>query len=158
MICLEVLPRSSVLLTSDPSSCKCEDITRGGVTQLQFEVHILYASSCCPIALTRTQACLADMPFAKHMRDSVLQLHASGADCRIISDANTFFISSFLKSQGISHCFTQVVSNPATWAGGVLRVAPHTAWGHAEPCGFPCPENMCKASASTALHTSLAAH
>ncbi len=97
------------------------------------------------------------MPLANHMRDAVLQLHASGADCRIISDANTFFISSFLKSQGIDHCFTQVVSNPATWADGVLRVAPHTSWGHTVPCGFPCPENMCKASACTPLHMSRAA-
>jgi hypothetical protein len=96
------------------------------------------------------------MPFADHMRHSVLQLHASGADCRIISDANTFFISSFLKSQGIAHCFSQVVSNPATWADGVLRVAPHTSWGHAVPCGFPCPENLCKVSASTPLHTTCA--
>jgi hypothetical protein len=89
------------------------------------------------------------MPFAKEMRSAVLQLHSSGVDCRILSDANTFFISSFLESQGISHCFSAIVSNPATWTHGVLRVAPYTPWGSALPCRFSCPENMCKASAST---------
>ena len=88
------------------------------------------------------------MPFAAAMRCAVLQLHSSGTDCRILSDANTFFISSFLKSQGIDHCFTHVVSNPATWTHGVLRVAPLTPWGESQPCGFSCPENMCKASAN----------
>jgi 2,3-diketo-5-methylthio-1-phosphopentane phosphatase len=86
------------------------------------------------------------MPFAHNMRSAVLQLHSLGVDCRILSDANTFFISSFLQSQRISHCFTHIVSNPADWTEGVLRVSPYTSWGHAQPCDFSCPENMCKAS------------
>lgn len=88
------------------------------------------------------------MPFAAAMRSAVLQLHAAQTDCRILSDANTFFITSFLKSQGIDHCFSHVVSNPAIWERGVLSVAPLTPWGCSHPCGFSCPENMCKVSAS----------
>jgi hypothetical protein len=130
---------------------KCEDMTRGGATQLQFEVrarlrrtvaHYLW------LLLITNQACLAEMPFAKAMRIAILQVHSSGVDCRILSDANTFFISSFLKSHGIDHCFSRVVSNPATWSSGVLRVAPHTPWGQSPACGFSCPENLCKVTAA----------
>ena len=88
------------------------------------------------------------MPFATAMRNAVLHLHASGVDCRILSDANTFFISSFLKSQSIAHCFTHVVSNPASWTDGVLRVEPFTPWGQRLQCSFSCPENMCKVESS----------
>ena len=111
---------------------------------------MLIAIGSCTVAhchwllLIANQACLAEMPFAKAMRSGILQLHATGVDCRILSDANTFFISSFLKSQGIAHCFTQVISNPATWIDGVLRVMPFTPWGQQPPCAFLCPENMCK--------------
>lgn len=106
----------------------CQDMTRSGITQLQLE------------------SCLANMPFAAAMRSAVLHLHSAGTDCRILSDANTFFITTFLKSQGIDHCFTHVVSNPATWMNGVLHVAPLTPWCHSQPCAFSCPENMCKGS------------
>jgi hypothetical protein len=82
------------------------------------------------------------------MRSAIIQLHSSGVDLRILSDANTFFISSFLKSQGISHCFSRVVSNPATWTSGVLRVQPYTPWGQSPACGFSCPENLCKVTAT----------
>ena len=66
------------------------------------------------------------MPFAKAMRSGILQLHATGVDCRILSDANTLYISTFLARHGLTAHFADVHTNPATVAadGGLVRLAP----------------------------------
>lgn len=62
---------------------------------------------------------------------------------RILSDANTVYIHSFLEHHGLTPFFSAVHTNPASFdAAGRLRVSPaHTGEPHS--CAR-CPVNLCK--------------
>ncbi|XP_076857016.1 putative phosphatase phospho1 [Brachyhypopomus gauderio] len=61
-------------------------------------------------------------------------------ECAIISDANAYFIDTWLRRAGVRQLFNEVLTNPASFsADGRLVLRPF----HAHTCPR-CPENMCK--------------
>lgn len=61
----------------------------------------------------------------------------------IISDANTVFVEHWLKVNGLRDCITEIITNPAHWAGDKLLIKPYM---HQTACAR-CPPNLCKKSA-----------
>uniref|UniRef100_A0A8C5EQN2 Phosphoethanolamine/phosphocholine phosphatase 1 n=2 Tax=Gouania willdenowi TaxID=441366 RepID=A0A8C5EQN2_GOUWI len=58
----------------------------------------------------------------------------------LVSDANTFFIESWLQRAGVRHLFNRIFTNPATFnKDGRLVMRPF----HSHDC-LRCPDNMCK--------------
>lgn len=61
-------------------------------------------------------------------------------ECVIISDANSYFIETWLRHAGVHNLFTKVFTNPAEFdINGRLVLCPF----HSHSCP-KCPENMCK--------------
>eukprot|EP01119_Soliformovum_irregulare_P006811 TRINITY_DN19233_c0_g1_i1.p1 TRINITY_DN19233_c0_g1~~TRINITY_DN19233_c0_g1_i1.p1 ORF type:complete len:244 (-),score=55.95 TRINITY_DN19233_c0_g1_i1:106-837(-) len=92
--------------------------------------------------------CLATIPFADAMIEAIRLIVASGAELKIISDANSFFIDAILKAKNIDHHFTEIITNPARWdENGALRVESYHG-DHLAPHGCDiCPVNLCKGKA-----------
>ena len=67
--------------------------------------------------------------------------HAMGSEVLILSDANTWYIESILKSLNIEHLFTEVISNRVIWKESTCRICPYHQESHA--CE-QCPPNLCK--------------
>lgn len=88
---------------------------------------------------------LATIPVMPAVREAMQRAAARGNEQRILSDANSFYISSILSEplHAASH-FSAVETNPAALdPDGRLRVQPH------QPAGIPhgcpnCPPNLCK--------------
>lgn len=58
----------------------------------------------------------------------------------LVSDANTFFIESWLRRNGVRQIFHRIFTNPATFnKDGRLVMRPY----HSHEC-LRCPDNMCK--------------
>jgi len=89
--------------------------------------------------------CIARIPVFPEMLEAIRTL-GSKDDVRmhIVSDANEYYIDSFMEHHGIEHLFASVHTNPSRWEQERLRVSPfHPA--DAPPHNCPhCPENMCK--------------
>lgn len=61
-------------------------------------------------------------------------------ECVIVSDANSYFIETWLRHAGAHKLFTKVFTNPAEFStNGLLVLQPF----HSHSCP-KCPENMCK--------------
>uniref|UniRef100_A0A4W4HFV4 Uncharacterized protein n=2 Tax=Electrophorus electricus TaxID=8005 RepID=A0A4W4HFV4_ELEEL len=61
-------------------------------------------------------------------------------ECAVISDANAYFIDTWLRRAGVRQLFAEVLTNPASFsANGHLLLRPF----HAHACPR-CPKNMCK--------------
>lgn len=61
-------------------------------------------------------------------------------ECVVMSDANSYFIETWLMHAGARQLFLQIFTNPAHFdASGRLVLGPH----HAHSCPS-CPDNMCK--------------
>ncbi|KAJ4454451.1 putative Pyridoxal phosphate phosphatase PHOSPHO2 [Paratrimastix pyriformis] len=83
-----------------------------------------------------------DIPVSSANLEAIRLLHRAGADVRILSDANTFFIEAFLKHHGLSPLISHVASNPAHFdLTGQLRIDPYTL-----ACPLPCPCQLCPAN------------
>ena len=67
--------------------------------------------------------------------------HAMGSEILILSDANTWYIESILKSLNIDNLFTEVISNRVIWKESTWRICPYHPESHA--CE-QCPPNLCK--------------
>lgn len=69
-----------------------------------------------------------------------LQSHQKDFELVVVSDANTFFIETWLESHGVRHLFRRIFTNPSHFdAKGCLVLRPF----HSHSCQR-CPENMCK--------------
>ncbi|XP_031257848.1 inorganic pyrophosphatase 1-like [Pistacia vera] len=81
---------------------------------------------------------------------AIKSAHDLGCDLKIVSDANTFFIETFLKHHGIWELFSEIHTNPSFVDDeGRLRIFPHHDFTNTKSpldCNTNlCPPNMCKA-------------
>ncbi|CAK5281611.1 unnamed protein product, partial [Mycena citricolor] len=87
------------------------------------------------------------MPFHPAMVRAIKNLNAGGKTTFFcLSNANSIYISTILKEQGLESMFTEIVTNPAEWTEtGLLalrrRVDPS---GPQHACTVGCSANMCK--------------
>ncbi|XP_061822663.1 probable phosphatase phospho1 isoform X2 [Nerophis lumbriciformis] len=69
-----------------------------------------------------------------------LQSHQQDFELAVVSDANMYFIETWLKQAGVRHLFRKIFTNPASFDDdGRLVLLPF----HAHSCPH-CPDNMCK--------------
>ncbi|XP_072312532.1 probable phosphatase phospho1 [Eucyclogobius newberryi] len=69
-----------------------------------------------------------------------LQNHQHEFELAVVSDANMYFITTWLENAGVSHLFRKIFTNPASFdASGQLALLPF----HSHSCQR-CPDNMCK--------------
>ncbi|KAL7857491.1 hypothetical protein SRHO_G00163900 [Serrasalmus rhombeus] len=69
-----------------------------------------------------------------------LRSHRQDFECVVLSDANTYFIETWLRKAGSRQLFSEIFTNPASFnKDGHLVLLPY----HAHECPR-CPENMCK--------------
>lgn len=69
-----------------------------------------------------------------------LQSHQQDFELAVISDANVYFIETWLEHAGVRHLFRKIFTNPASFdATGQLVLLPF----HSHSCSC-CPDNMCK--------------
>ncbi|KAM7381594.1 hypothetical protein PAMA_012435 [Pampus argenteus] len=69
-----------------------------------------------------------------------LQTHQQDFELVVVSDANMYFIETWLESAGVRHLFRKIFTNPASFdATGRLMLLPF----HSHSCSR-CPANMCK--------------
>ncbi|XP_036429001.1 probable phosphatase phospho1 isoform X2 [Colossoma macropomum] len=69
-----------------------------------------------------------------------LRSHRQDFECVVLSDANTYFIETWLRKAGSRQLFSEIFTNPASFnKDGHLVLLPY----HAHGC-TRCPENMCK--------------
>ena len=84
---------------------------------------------------------LEKMPIFSEVVSSIQLAHSQNAQQLILSDANTIYISRFLKSKGLGEHFSSIISNPATWTDqGLLQINPY----HSHHSCSRCPTNLCK--------------
>lgn len=99
--------------------------------------------------VTRAQIenALQIMPFHPAMVHAVQALKSRGKTTFFcLSNANSIFISTILKSKGLENLFDEIVTNPAEWdESGLLklrrRIDPD---GPQHKCTVGCSPNMCK--------------
>ncbi|GLE04461.1 hypothetical protein PINS_up013403 [Pythium insidiosum] len=93
------------------------------------------------------RAAVADIPVQPRMLDAVrLAVEENGAVLKIISDANTVYIDSFLEHHRLQALVSEIFTNHAAFEGTTARlsVGPYHPRDDA-PHGCPnCPPNMCK--------------
>ena len=90
---------------------------------------------------TKHSFSLKHLRYFKETIEAVRLAHAMGAEVLILSDANTWYINSILKSLNIDHLFTEVISNRVIWKALTCRIRPY----HEEPHACDqCPQNLCK--------------
>ena len=86
--------------------------------------------------------CLNQIKVEPCLKAEILRLLAANVEIRILSDANTFFIDTILKSNGLQAIGT-VVSNPAAFdEHGRLLIQPFHTDPH--PADSTSPPNLCK--------------
>ncbi|XP_036408013.1 probable phosphatase phospho1 isoform X2 [Megalops cyprinoides] len=69
-----------------------------------------------------------------------LRTHPQDFEIVLVSDANMYFIESWLRRAGVRQLFLKIFTNPASFDGnGRLHLGPY----HTHSCPR-CPENMCK--------------
>jgi len=93
-------------------------------------------------SLEQIKAVMQELPTLNQVVESIELVHSQGGDCFIVSDANEFFINSFLESRNLSKFISRVETNRSYFdEQGYLRVTAHTPDPHG--CKL-CPPNMCK--------------
>ena len=105
------------------------------------------------LGITREQltASLEAIPYFPEMFEAVRYAHAQGAEIVVLSDANTYYITTILERHGLAPLVTEVITNPSRWDGGTLRVAPHHDAGRPPHGCALCPPNLCKGLVMEAL-------
>ncbi|XP_006460799.1 hypothetical protein AGABI2DRAFT_192397 [Agaricus bisporus var. bisporus H97] len=86
------------------------------------------------------------MPFHPAMVRGVTRLKDLGNTTFLcLSNANSIFIPTILKEQGLQNLFTEIITNPAEWENELLnlrrRIDPS---GPQHKCQVGCSPNMCK--------------
>jgi len=92
---------------------------------------------------------LAIMPFHPAMVRGVKNLKAASTvetTFFCLSNANSVFISTILKSKGLETLFSEIVTNPAEWdPSGLLKLSRRIdPSGPQHDCEVGCSPNMCK--------------
>ncbi|KAG5353501.1 hypothetical protein C0989_006315 [Termitomyces sp. Mn162] len=106
--------------------------------------------------ITRQQieTTLASMPFHPAMTRATSKLKSEGKTTFFcLSNANSVFISTILKSKGLDNLFDQITTNPAEWDDtGLLKLRRRVDLnGPQHTCKVGCSPNMCKGAAPTSL-------
>ncbi|POM69616.1 Pyridoxal phosphate phosphatase [Phytophthora palmivora] len=103
---------------------------------------------------------VAQIPVQARMLDAVrMAVELFGADVKVISDGNTFYIESMLDHQDLSNHVKEVFANPIEHeplddGRTRLRIRPYHG-DHLEPHGCKwCPTNMCKGSILDSIRSS----
>eukprot|EP00435_Cladocopium_sp_Y103_P007505 s3721_g2.t1 len=112
-----------------------------GWTQLMDQqVKELFARG---VSRERLEAVVSAVPVFPGALDAIRSAQEAQANQMVLSDANTIFIEAFLRKEGLRHCFSEVISNPADFDHeGRLHIKP---FHEGEPHGCPlCPSNLCK--------------
>ncbi|KAE9068851.1 hypothetical protein PF005_g16216 [Phytophthora fragariae] len=98
------------------------------------------------------RAKVARIPVQARMLDAIrMAVELFGAEVKVISDGNTFYIESMLEHQELRQHVKEVFANPVEYEAmddgrTRLRIRPYHA-DHLEPHGCSwCPTNMCKGS------------
>ncbi|KIY43278.1 hypothetical protein FISHEDRAFT_53744 [Fistulina hepatica ATCC 64428] len=99
--------------------------------------------------ITREQIehALQIMPFHPAMARAVSDMKAEGKTTFFcLSNANFIFITTILKSKGLTHIFDEIVTNPAEWDdSGLLKLRRRIdPTGPQHRCHIGCQPNMCK--------------
>eukprot|EP01027_Heterolobosea_sp_BB2_P015761 GEZU01022539.1.p1 GENE.GEZU01022539.1~~GEZU01022539.1.p1 ORF type:complete len:226 (+),score=34.69 GEZU01022539.1:298-975(+) len=102
--------------------------------------------------MQEVELCLAGTPMTEPMKQVFRRLKQQDHDCRIVSDANTYFINVILASHGVSDCVTQVISNPASHDGKRLTITRYRTVDNPHSCKI-CSINMCKGEIVTSIAT-----
>jgi len=87
------------------------------------------------------------MPFHPAMVRGVTDLKAKGKTTFLcLSNANSVFISTILKSKGLETLFQEIITNPADWdPSGLLKLRRRVdPVGPQHNCKVGCSPNMCK--------------
>ncbi|KAK3220166.1 hypothetical protein Dsin_014136 [Dipteronia sinensis] len=101
---------------------------------------------------------LKRVPIHPRIIPAIKSAHALGCDLKIVSDANIFFIETFLKHHGVRELFSEIHTNPSfVNEEGRLRIFPHHDFTKSPlPCNTNlCPPNMCKAMVIEKIQASL---
>lgn len=89
---------------------------------------------------------LEKIPFSPAMKELLERLHNNNTTVLILSDANTVFIESILKANGVSKYINKIVTNPGRFTEDgklvVERLIPRDAPQH--NCSNGCAVNICK--------------
>ncbi|KAJ3369493.1 hypothetical protein GGF31_005203 [Allomyces arbusculus] len=104
--------------------------------------------------MTALRDLLATIPMHRSTVALLHTLHARNVDVIVVSDANTFFIESILKSYGVRHCVRDIITNQARIVRSVsgrdlLEIAPLQAKPSAPMNGSKklvaanCPRQRC---------------
>jgi len=88
-------------------------------------------------------ATLGATPADPSMLRAVRTAHARGAEQRILSDANSYFISTVLTHHDLAPLFTTIVTNPCRWEDGRLQAAAYVSPTESHGCPL-CPPHLCK--------------
>ncbi|CAO3670911.1 unnamed protein product [Umbelopsis ramanniana] len=92
------------------------------------------------------QRVLEQIPFHPAMKEVLRRLSGNNTTVLILSDANTVYIESILKANGVRQYVDKIVTNPAQFdTNGRLvidRLIPKSAQPHG--CGNGCALNICK--------------
>lgn len=94
--------------------------------------------------------CLKEIKIDDSMISLFKHLNQNGYEMIIISDANSFFIDTILKENGVEHLFSKIYTNPATFdQNECLKATPFNQIfnqnGEAFKCSTQiCEKNMCK--------------
>eukprot|EP00434_Breviolum_minutum_P000235 symbB.v1.2.000195.t1/scaffold21.1/size436794/14 len=91
----------------------------------------------------RMEETVAAVPVFPGALEAIRCAHEAKANQMVLSDANNIFIEAFLRKEGLRHCFSEVISNPAEFdEKGRLNIMPfHEGETHGCPL---CPSNLCK--------------
>ncbi|KAF9110501.1 hypothetical protein BGX27_006266 [Mortierella sp. AM989] len=91
---------------------------------------------------------LSHIPFAPEMIEALKLMKAQGSELYILSDANTVYIETVLKTYNIDHLFTEIITNPAKFdrTGRLNVVRFHGLDKEPHCCPLPCQPNLCKGS------------
>ena len=102
---------------------------------------------CTEIFVFGSSECLERIVVEKPLKECILRLIEKGVEVRILSDANTLFIETILRKNGLDAIRT-IVSNPAAFdEQGRLRIKPYHTDPH--PGTSRSPPNLCKGISST---------
>ena len=108
---------------------------------MEWAVGELHAAGHSPSAISNA---LVSLPILDGALEAVSAAKASGAEQRILSDANTVYISTILDARGLVEAFGEVVTNSASFdSAGRLHVRPHQPTSLPHDCPL-CPANLCK--------------
>ncbi|KAF9427160.1 hypothetical protein BGZ76_002444 [Entomortierella beljakovae] len=98
------------------------------------------------IAREDIEKTLSHIPFAPEMIEALKLMKAQGSELYILSDANTVYIETVLKTCNIDHLFTGIITNPAAFdeRGRLNVVRYHGLDIEPHKCPLPCQPNLCK--------------